>query len=176
MSFLFVTTVSFLKGIPKKIVENQFIKKMIFVGWLGRELLTWLWNPFVYSIVFQSGIPECRIDSESGDGASASCKQHKEPWGQITWTPRGSDGKSARAWPCIQCSLTPGPRAGCLCYFVGGRRKKVKFIPKIYLNLHVFSFFWGFNDCYKKYQLYVDVACDGIMCLSLKKLTKKLLQ
>lgn len=26
------------------------------------------------------------------------------------------------------------------------------------------------------YQLYVDVACDGIMCLSLKKLTKKLLQ
>lgn len=48
--------------------------------------------------------------------------------------------------------------------------------PRFVFFLHVFSFFWGFNDCYKKYQLYVDVACGGIMCLSLKKLTKKLLQ
>ena len=52
--------------------------------------------------------------------------------------------------------------------------RRWSFYPRFILILHVFSFFWGFNDCSKKYQLYADVARDGVMCLSLKKLTKKL--
>ena len=53
--------------------------------------------------------------------------------------------------------------------------RRWSFYPRfILIYMFFLSSSWGFNDCYKKYWLYVDVACDGIMCLSLKKLTKKL--